>query len=137
MSAEIRFAIIANPRTGTNHYIDLLNSHEEMTCHREVFHRDSVFLEDGTHDELVAERNNDPAGFLQRLTMQVSDREQARLRLRLCYRVRGKFLPDFSRNALALVGPDVGLKVISQFLKAIDQMGREICVLCHLSVPFL
>ena len=67
MSAEIRFAIIANPRTGTNHYIDLLNSHEEMTCHREVFHRDSVFLEDGTHDELVAERNNDPAGFLQRL----------------------------------------------------------------------
>ena len=64
MSADIRFVIIANPRTGTNHFIDLLNSHSDISCHREVFHRDTVYLKDGTHNELLKMRNENPLAFL-------------------------------------------------------------------------
>jgi len=67
MSADIRFVIIANPRTGTNHFIDLLNSHPEISCHREVFHRDTVYLMDGTHNELLKKRNENPLAFLSEL----------------------------------------------------------------------
>jgi sulfotransferase famil protein len=64
MPADIRFVIIANPRTGTNHFIDLLNSHPEISCHREVFHPDTVYLMDGTHNELLNKRNRNPHAFL-------------------------------------------------------------------------
>ncbi|MEJ2697365.1 MAG: glycoside hydrolase family 99-like domain-containing protein [Candidatus Sulfobium sp.] len=67
MSDKIRFVIIANPRTGTNHLIDLLNSHPHVTCHREVFHRDAVYLLEGTRTDLVGKRNQDPLAFLQEL----------------------------------------------------------------------
>jgi len=67
VSSEIKFVIIANPRTGTNHFIDLLNSHEEITCHREVFHRNSVYLYEGTRDDLLTRRNKEPLQFLEEL----------------------------------------------------------------------
>ena len=67
MTADIRFVIIANPRTGTNHLIDLLNSHPDISCHREVFHRDTVYLMDGTRDDLLKIRNKDPLLFLNEL----------------------------------------------------------------------
>lgn len=53
MPAETCFVIIANPRTGSNHFIDLLNSHSHISCHREVFHRDSVYLMEGTRTDLI------------------------------------------------------------------------------------
>lgn len=62
--AEIKFVIVANPRTGTNHFIDLLNSHQEVTCHREVFHRDAVYMLSGSKDDLLEKRNSDPVNFL-------------------------------------------------------------------------
>ena len=65
--AEIKFVIIANPRTGTNHYIDLLISHQEITCHREVFHRYSVYLHGGSRDDLLEKRDRDPLAFLEEL----------------------------------------------------------------------
>lgn len=65
--AEIKFVIIANPRTGTNHFIDLLNSHPEITCHREVFHQNTVYLLEGTRDDLLERREKDPAEFLDEL----------------------------------------------------------------------
>jgi len=64
---NIRFVIIANPRTGTNHFIELLNSHLDVTCHREVFHKHSVFLKQGTRDDLLEERNKDSIAFLKKL----------------------------------------------------------------------
>ncbi|MCD4743969.1 MAG: sulfotransferase domain-containing protein [Desulfobacteraceae bacterium] len=67
MPTDIQFAIIANPRTGTNHFIDLLNSHPDISCHREVFHRDTVYLLDGTHDDLLMKRNKNPLAFLKEL----------------------------------------------------------------------
>ena len=67
MPADNRFAIIANPRTGSNHFIDLLNSHPDITCHREAFHPHAVYLLEGTADELLEDRNRDPLGFLEKL----------------------------------------------------------------------
>ena len=67
MAADIRFVIIANPRTGTNLFIDLLNSHPAVTSHREVFHRHAVYLKKGTMDGLLDERNKDPIAFLKKL----------------------------------------------------------------------
>lgn len=67
MAVDIPFVIIANPRTGTNHFIDLLNSHPAVTSHREVFHRHSVYLKNGTKDGLLEERNKDPIAFLKKL----------------------------------------------------------------------
>ena len=64
---ETRFVIIANPRTGTNNLIDLLNSHPDILCHREVFHRDTVYLIDGTRDDLITKRNKNPINFLREL----------------------------------------------------------------------
>ncbi|GEM_PF-1046454 len=64
---EIKFSIIANPRTGTNHFIDLLICHQEVTCHREVFHRDTVYLHGGARDDLLERRERDPVAFLQEL----------------------------------------------------------------------
>ena len=66
MAADTRFVIIANPRTGTNHFIDLLNSHPDITCHREVFHPHAVYLKQGTRDGLLEERNSDPLAFLEK-----------------------------------------------------------------------
>ena len=66
-ASGIRFVIVANPRTGTNHFIDLLNSHPDITCHREVFHHHSVYLKQGTRDELLEERNKNPIAFLKKL----------------------------------------------------------------------
>jgi hypothetical protein len=67
MTEKTRFVIIANPRTGTNHLIDLLNSHQDITCHREVFHRDAVYLLEGTRTDLLEKRNEDPIAFLREL----------------------------------------------------------------------
>ncbi|PKN13223.1 MAG: hypothetical protein CVU69_02665 [Deltaproteobacteria bacterium HGW-Deltaproteobacteria-4] len=67
MASDMKFVIIANPRTGTNHFIDLLNSHPNISCHREVFHRHSVYLLEGTRDDLFEKRNHDPVAFLHEL----------------------------------------------------------------------
>lgn len=65
--AEIKFVIIANPRTGTNHFIDLLNSHQEITCHREVFHQDTVYLLGGSRDDLLEKRDRNPVAFMEEM----------------------------------------------------------------------
>ena len=65
--ADKKFVIIANPRTGTNHFIDLLNSHQEITCHREVFHRDAVYMLRGSRADLLESRERDPVGFMEEL----------------------------------------------------------------------
>lgn len=65
--AEINFTIVASPRTGTNHLIELLNSHNEITCHREVFHKDNVYMLEGTRNELLAEREKNPLAFLMQM----------------------------------------------------------------------
>ena len=65
--AEIRFVIIANPRTGTNHFIDLLNSHQDITCHREVFHRDAVYILGGSRIDLLEKRELNPVAFMEDL----------------------------------------------------------------------
>lgn len=65
--AEINFTIIANPRTGSNHLIELLNSHNEITCHREVFHRDNIYMLEGTRNELLQERKDNPLAFLMQM----------------------------------------------------------------------
>lgn len=65
--AEIKFVIIANPRTGTNHFIDLLNSHVDVTCHSEVFHQNTVYLLEGDRDDLLEERERNPIEFLKGL----------------------------------------------------------------------
>jgi hypothetical protein len=62
-----KFVILACPRTGTNHYIGMLNSADGMHCHSEVFHKTSVFLRFGQHPELMEERDRDPIGFLRNL----------------------------------------------------------------------
>ena len=62
--AEIKFVIIANPRTGTNHFIQLLNSHQEITCHGEVFHRDNVYMLGGDRMDLLEKRNQAPVAFM-------------------------------------------------------------------------
>jgi len=64
---SIKFAIIANPRTGSNHYVDLLNSHPSITCHSEVFHPHAVYMNAGTRLDLLADRNEAPLLFLERL----------------------------------------------------------------------
>lgn len=65
--AEMKFVIIASPRTGTNHFIDLLNSHQNITCHSEVFHRNTVYLFEGAKDLLLELRDRDPFLFLENL----------------------------------------------------------------------
>jgi hypothetical protein len=65
--SEIKFVIIANPRTGTNHFIDLLNSHQDITCHREVFHRDAVYILGGSRNDLLEKRDLNPVAFMEEL----------------------------------------------------------------------
>lgn len=65
--AEIKFVIIANPRTGTNHFIDLLNSHPDITCHSEVFHQKTVYLLEGARDDLLERREKGPVAFLEEI----------------------------------------------------------------------
>ncbi len=67
MSEKIRFVIIASPRTGTNHFIQLLTSHPDITCHYEVFHPDSVYLFEGARADLLNKRNRNPLAFLRKL----------------------------------------------------------------------
>jgi hypothetical protein len=67
MSSKKKFVIIACPRTGTNHFIALLNSAPGMCCHSEVFHKHSVFFKCEAKPELMRERDADPIGFLNRL----------------------------------------------------------------------
>ena len=70
MMARDKFTIIANPRTGSNFFIERLNCHSEITCHREIFHRHSVYLEEGTRNDLLEERNRDPQLFLSKVFQQ-------------------------------------------------------------------
>ena len=67
MAQKTRFVVIANPRTGTNNFIDLINSHPDISCHREVFHPATVYLMEGTRDNLREKRNSDPLAFLNEL----------------------------------------------------------------------
>lgn len=59
-----KFVIVANPRTGTNHFIDILNSSENVICHREIFHPHSVYTYEGTRDDLVGARDENPIEFM-------------------------------------------------------------------------
>jgi hypothetical protein len=67
MPADTAFVIIANPFTGAKHFSDLLNAHQDISCHHEVFHRDTVYLLNGAHDDLINKRNENPIGFLKQL----------------------------------------------------------------------
>lgn len=72
--AEIKFCVVANPRTGSNHFIEMLNSHPDITCHREVFHPHTVYLYDGESDEMLDKRERDPLKFLEELYDSSSNR---------------------------------------------------------------
>ena len=75
--------------------------------------------------------------FLQRLALQISDREQ---RLRLGDRLGREFGLEQVRNPLAFVGPDVCLEIVGQLLKAFDQVrwkGGVLCVVLLMSSSVL
>ena len=67
-----KFVIIANPRTGSNYFLSLLNAHRDITCHSEVFHRDAVYMYGKNNSESLQERNADPILFLNNLYNQSS-----------------------------------------------------------------
>ncbi len=62
-----RVAILGFPRTGTNLLASSLGSLPEVTFHPEPFNPRSVHLAQGPQPALLAERDADPLGFLERL----------------------------------------------------------------------
>lgn len=62
-----QFVIIANPRTGSNHFICLLNNHPLIHCHNEVFHRNAVYLHGENKEHLIEQRNKEPLKFLNQM----------------------------------------------------------------------
>ena len=72
IGAATRFVILAAPRSGSNLFCTLLNSHAEILCHHEVFNPAGIFYaldhRDGSLDLGTLEaRDRDPAAFLERL----------------------------------------------------------------------
>lgn len=59
-----RFVIIANPRTGSNHLVNCLNSVPGIVCHYELFHPDHIGYCTGPDRSGLAERAAAPIGFL-------------------------------------------------------------------------
>ena len=60
---KIKFVIIAEPRTGSNNFIDNINSCDDIECHRELYHPDSVYFNEESRFDLVNLRNDNPVGF--------------------------------------------------------------------------
>ncbi|SPH18823.1 Putative glycosyltransferase EpsH [Defluviimonas aquaemixtae] len=65
----VRFAILAEPRTGSTLLCNLLNLTPGVLCHFELFHEEMIQFRRNTVKEVeaLAERNADPVGFLRRV----------------------------------------------------------------------
>ena len=67
-----RFVILAAPRSGSNLLCTLLNSHQEILCHHEIFNPSGIFYvldhRDGSLDlGTLEDRDRRPLEFLDRL----------------------------------------------------------------------
>ena len=67
----MRFVVIASPRTGSSHLVDLLNNQDDILCNGEIFHKDRVFvkwpkeqLDASARVSLKQLRSSDPSAFL-------------------------------------------------------------------------
>jgi len=65
----VRFVIFAAPRTGSNLLCSLLGGHPDVLCHHGLFNPGGVHMAHGWGGVLgsIAERDRDPAGFLDRV----------------------------------------------------------------------
>lgn len=72
MPTSTRFVILAAPRTGSNLLCTLLNSHQQVLCHHELFNPNGIFYaleyRDGSLDLGSMEaRDREPLAFLRRI----------------------------------------------------------------------
>ena len=70
-STEVRFLVVAAPRTGSNLLCTLLASHADVLCHHELFNPGGIYyalaLRDGDFSlGTLEERTADPLAFLER-----------------------------------------------------------------------
>jgi hypothetical protein len=61
---KIKFVIIAEPRTGSNNFIDKINCSHDVDCHRELFHPHAVYMREEARNDLINLRDENPLGFL-------------------------------------------------------------------------
>ncbi|NEQ49252.1 MAG: sulfotransferase [Leptolyngbya sp. SIO3F4] len=64
------FVIISIPRSGSNYLCGLLNSHPDILCHHELFHRDEIYYaldhrDGGLNLGTKEQRNHKPKRFIQ------------------------------------------------------------------------
>ena len=52
MAIKNHFCIVSMPRTGSNYFCDLLNSHPQIICDKEVFNRTQVYAETYENEKL-------------------------------------------------------------------------------------
>ena len=70
--AAVRFVILHATRTGSNFLCTVLNSHQDILCHHEIFNPHVIGLArhlqgNGFQLGSMAEREGDPVGFLERV----------------------------------------------------------------------
>ncbi|PYG26325.1 sulfotransferase family protein [Pelagimonas varians] len=68
--APHRFVILGLPRSGTTYLTTLLNAHPKMSCTGEQFNPRAVVgldEQDDSYEAVVANRDADPVGFMQRI----------------------------------------------------------------------
>lgn len=67
----IKFLIISAPRSGSNLLCGLLNSHPQIVCFHEMFHRKAIFYGPKNNNQYdfgtTVERDRDPVQFLSRI----------------------------------------------------------------------
>jgi LPS sulfotransferase NodH len=103
---KTKFAIVTIPRTGSNYLCGLLNSHREILCHHELFHKDAIYYSLDHREDLnlgtVESRDKNPLGFLESIWANSYSAKA----------VGFKIFPDHNDMVLAEILKNKGIKII-------------------------
>ncbi|MBN1121880.1 MAG: glycosyltransferase [Anaerolineae bacterium] len=71
-----KIAVISWPRSGSNHFVSLLNSHPGIECHGELYNPNGVWTRPQKETYTIEERDADPIRFLEELAAKTLNRNK-------------------------------------------------------------